>query len=333
VATVAIFGLAELGARTIEPDLPRVPKWADYILEAKVAQLDAIHATGQHTDVVFVGSSVTHGGVDVQRFLDETPNVATAYNAAINGFSPIAMRAWVDDVVYEAACPRVVVLAISPIDFNDAGPQQPTEAYLANRGRRERLGLLSLGERLEGVAEQHSALMRTRTLLRQPAYVYRHLRGELVPTFRVPFVHPQLGYSPIPPQAKYTELRNRAAVLTTELHYGGEQARALNGLIRELQGLGVQPVVVELPVLKREFFELVPDGSTGLLSFRQELRRVAARNDVPLVLTRDAVSTRTDFLDPMHLSAAGAAAVTSQLARDIDPIVAALPPAEGTCDR
>ncbi|MBT8194166.1 MAG: hypothetical protein HKO63_01235 [Acidimicrobiia bacterium] len=308
LVALLVIVAAEGGARVIESRInPQPHTWGHRDTDVKVSQMQALHHAGG-TDVVFLGSSAMNVAVDPATFIATSDQVSSAYNAALSSGSPILMERWAKEVVFPLLNPKVVVIGLTSLAFNDNGHTQEDayDRYLESPGRATYLGEASLADRIESGAHSWSALLRVRAELRQP-YT---LIDKLVEGDQSDQVLSDLGHDTRRMFTEYAvparfESDQRNLVLTDYV-LGGRQTAALRRLIDLATERDMEVYLVAMPVVEADYIPLHPNGT---LDHDQYLAAFDGLAEDDLVLTLNARELLGDvemFADPIHVNGQGA---------------------------
>lgn len=319
--------MAEGAARALGPYLPAPAWWPDRTTAVKVAQMERLSCA----DVVVAGNSMARDAFDPARFTSSDPTGRSAYNAALDAAGPTHLGRWLSEEVVPRLDPTLVVLAVSSADLNSgsraaASARQSYESSI--RGRPDSLG------RIQAFVMEHVALMRHRDALRRPeefsGAVERMLAGdridrrsrEQIPGLLGPrgqgLSRQQLTHDGDPNVERFVREQ-----LLAEYHIGADQLDTTAATIADLRQHGVEVALVVLPVTD-DYASLHPDGARDLREALDHLRDLASSAEVPMLDLHDLLDSDDTFADTHHVNAAGAAAVTDELAR-------ALPVTDARC--
>ena len=170
MAIVGALLLAELSARWVGPEIPRVAGSEERVY----IKADQLYGHGGHMDLVFLGASETAGGLLPGVVDKEVTGLSGAYNAALVGAPPSTNAIWFKRVVDPPVHPDVAVIGMLPmaasrIDVKADPAAKNVAAYQAAFDIIDPGGLGSIAWRLR----QRSALIRYRTELRQPVLLFK----------------------------------------------------------------------------------------------------------------------------------------------------------------
>jgi len=299
---LALIALAEVGLRLAEPHLPEPAQWPSAEAAAKLSQIGELSATGE-IDVIFVGSSVVAEGIDPLAYNDSSGRIA--YNAALSAASMRATELWVRDVVLQETDPSIVVIGVSGRDLNDNGISQ-TEFYerLTNSpGYIDRRKPANPLEHVESWFLQHSALVRLRPILRDPAAIVVAQNPGQPGSEDEPDIG-AFGSDVSATSGPYTDFGQwRMAWLARHLNdysIGNSETEALGRLIETLIAHDIEVLLVNMPVTA-DYVETLPDGRRDMQELDLILEDIASAAGVEY-LDASAQYEKTDFRDPAHLT-------------------------------
>ena len=128
--------------------------------------MDGLARQRGRAEVVFAGTSMMRdAALPAEMSICRGPG-STCYNASLSAGVPTVMEHWLLDVVVPTLRPRVVVLGLSSLDFNDRGPRQKEAIATYTRAPEIRDDVYARAAR---AAARVSYLVRYRAVLRQPA--------------------------------------------------------------------------------------------------------------------------------------------------------------------
>lgn len=303
IVIVAVLLFGEAGARILEPRLPALDSWGSSNLDDKIEAVLDLQGTG--LDVVFLGSSAVNRGFDANLFTDLTG--ATAFNAGVDASSPRLMEVLLEEVVLPTLDPDVVVIGLTSRAFNDNAltQQEILDRYLNSVGRAEFRDTTSIKQRLESVADQVSAFVRLRPLLRQPKQLIDAIRGKSI----TPPETTDPPYTIDPNWAQ--QMANRALA---DYQIGDLEMGALGRVVDALQADGVLVVLVDLPVVEDDWADLHPHGVADINAFHAALAAFASGRNIDLIDTREESWPIDQFRDPVHLNLVGQERLTRMVA-------------------
>ena len=304
----------EVGARLLDPYLPTPAQWPDAATATKVVQMD----TRECADVVFVGNSMARDAFDPAVFTAADPLSRTAYNASLDAASPAQLARWVPEEVVERLDPSTVVVALSSADLNDnaAAGQAALASYETSTGGRNDL----LGA-IQRQAADWSAIVRHRESLRDPEAVLDAVAAAADDTNAPrPSADGIEGVIGIDGQGlsrrdlEHTEQpatrRFVADQLLNDYALGPEQLEAAGDLLTRLDRVGVDVVLVALPVTD-DYVALHPGGEADYDEYRAAMADLAEAADVPF---HDLSGTTDSFADTHHLNGVGSQRVSEETA-------------------
>ncbi|MDP3713011.1 MAG: hypothetical protein Q8R60_11085 [Mycobacteriales bacterium] len=316
---VALALALELLARGLAKVVDEPLWWHDLVTQRKEAQLRRLARNGP-IDVIVIGTSMTLYGVDPDPLVRATG--LRCYNASIYRGVPSVSARWMTDVVLPVARPRLVLIEVAPLIVNDNSPlTSRLEEYLAAPAHR-----LSRGQRLRRRCEDRSYAVRHAGLVRRPRAFARALR-ELARRpgllgWRVPLeVEGRLG-----PLGQGTDLLERSyrngpkmrelirQQAQTDFNDGGVQSGALREMARSSRARGAQVVYLMLPVPTEMLDEMFVGGRTNWIAMKEDLRRLAAEEQVPLMDVTDDFEDSSYYADMVHLNGRGRDAFSQRVA-------------------
>lgn len=311
LVTFLVVLAAEAGARVLAPHLPQPDDWNQREAAQTYDQMRGLSAAGG-VDTVLLGSSVAAFGFEPDTYTEVTGK--TAYNAALPGSGMESIEAWTRDFVVPLLKPKRAIIALTSRDLNDNGPVQREhlQAYMTSEARRRALGLTTSAERIERFATDHSALVRLRRYLRQPAAIAKQFRGEDALVRQVALgAHGEARF----PEADYpfSEDPQRVAWEREALQNFAmsESIASLARLIAYLRARDIDVVLVDMPVVASTYMPYHPRGRADFDAYRGALERSGA----PVVtIDTDTWDVPANFVDVIHLNRAGARAFTRALA-------------------
>jgi hypothetical protein len=306
---------AEGVVRAVQPRLREPLVWSDSEMQSKVERIDEIDRSNARTSVLFLGSSMVNAAADpvlASRLIG--PGREPVFNGAFNGADARSLAFFTEHVALPRLRPRVVVIGASSVELNDNGITQDRFWDKLNDAPAARLaaGHGDVVERAEAWVEERSALVRYRTELRRPVTVLRGTSkkrasvsplgviGSLPEFHRRPYgIRPDFRF-----RTEQETYRNFAL--------GGDQLRALDGLVGVLRGRGVDVVIVNMPVTD-DALAMHPGGREDYERAARALETLARERDVRFVDMSSNFPSHDGFVDPLHLNAAGAKRFTERL--------------------
>lgn len=314
---LALLASAEGVVRAIEPRLREPLRWSSSEMESKVERMDAFVRAGRRASVVFLGSSMVNAGLDpvrAGRILGRPSELP--FNAAVNGADVRTLAVWAERVVLPRLRPRAVVLGISGLELNDNGITQQRfwDRFAASPAGAVVAGRTNVVERAATWVEERSALVRYRTTLRRPVTAVREgkqLGGVTATRLGVLTSMPEFHARSYGIGAEFR--RRTEDESYHDYAIGGLQLRALDRLATMLRARGVDLLLVSMPITS-DAVAMYPRGSSDHERFRREFAAFAERRDLPLEDPGAAFADHTAlFVDPLHLNAKGAAALTDRV--------------------
>ena len=314
VAAVAVLVLLEVGARFLAPHRPGRLIWDTEFSQTKAAQIHDLGAA----DVAFVGSSIVNAGVDGPTVTGAVPWLDTSYNAGLPATTPRTWEVWADDLVFSELCPDVLVLGVSIRDVNDHNPGADNRraAYSASAGRQELYGAAPGAASLEERVGDWSAFVRIRSRLREPGNVVLYFLTGRVASWPDPNLTPEGRYQGFDDDF-YTQDDQRDEDLRTgalaDFAMGGEEFDALARIIERGQTAGATVVVVEMPSMRTDLAELVPEGTFE--RFGGLVDGLAEEYGVPVWRFSELDDRADHFGDLYHLNGTGTTELSEMLGR------------------
>jgi hypothetical protein len=325
---VLVLTVAELGVRTIEPDLPAPASWGNPFADLKTEQLTERAAPGRGpTEVVLVGSSVVNAGLDPTRLASAAgePDLAV-YNAALPSFPPEQWPSWIVEVVQPTLGPSVVVLGVSIRDLNGTTADLVHESRFRDSvGFRRATGRAGGLERLDATVSERSALVRHRAALRRPGSVVARTRGEEVegwPRLEVDADGRYLGFddddSHRPRPDRLDGLRDG---ILRDFRAGGLRLDAVARVVDGLRDAGVEVALLRMPAMNDVLVdgEVVPRAEAA--RFDELLRDLAADRGLAFVDASELDDRPELFSDEYHLRARGVAELSDLVGRQLGPFL------------
>jgi hypothetical protein len=314
IALVVVFG-AELGLRVVERHFPEPMQWPSQEAASKVAQMEHLESeTG--IDVVLVGSSVVAEGIDPVAYSESAGEVA--YNAALSAASMRSTELWMADVVVPLTHPTAVVIGVTGRDLNDNGISQ-TEFYERLTSSPGYLDMRSPRNPVEEVEEwllEHSALIRLRPILRDPAAIAVELGFQNPDSDAESDVGP-LGSDMSYEGASYPRISDwRSLFLSRHLNsysVGDAEIDALTRMVSDLRRNGISVLLVNMPVTD-DYVGTLPDGERDMAELDLILSDLASATGSGYVDVSEEF-VRLDFRDPAHLTPRAASTLAIELAQ------------------
>jgi hypothetical protein len=313
---VAILAGSELAVRAVASRLDAPLVWLNREAQNKVTAMDALRQAKGGSAVVFVGSSMMNAAEDPALTTKLLGLKHPAFNAAIDGADIRSLEFWTLHVVVPRLRPRVVVIGVSSREFNDNGLNQRgfERKFFDSEAVRRLDGRLGTLARVEAWLDDHSDLLRYRTVLRRPAEARAVPRPTDVDALGVaasirPFQRRPYGFGKV--------FRRRITDLVlNDYAIGGVEVAALDRLVRGLDRLAIKVVLVEMPVTD-DVIPMHPRGQADYASFRRAFAAFVATHDVVSVDMRTPFPDTAEFVDPLHLDARG----SRQFTQDISGLI------------
>ncbi|HEU5082085.1 MAG TPA: hypothetical protein VFU14_02005 [Acidimicrobiales bacterium] len=284
--------VAEGAVRAAADRLPDPQRWSTPETQYKVDQIAG--RAGVRT--VAVGSSV----VDVA--LDPEALGPDAYNAALGAASIGMVDTFTRQVVVPRLDPEVVVVGVSSRELNRNAPEQRRiEAdFLDAPAVRELLATESTLDTAERVAGEVSALVRYRSVLRDPeSWLDPQPAWDDTVTSADGLY---LGFLEESYEAGPAVLRRLRRGPLHAFEVGDRQVATLRALLSDLRSQGRRVLLVATPVT-RDYVDLLPGGQADHERFTALAERVARRAGAEFV---DAgVWPERLMADPLHVNRAG----------------------------
>jgi hypothetical protein len=169
-AFLALVLVAEMAVRVVADQLPPPTAGDTEEIVRKHDQLDALTAAGRQPEVVFFGNSTIDAGVDPQAFTDASSSFDSAFNAALLGNTLDVPQRWVDGFVLDQTDPQVVVLGVTPLDVLE-GDRSEADAAIRAASFDVKFDEIEEGPAadLTRWANDTSYLVRYRSSLQEPA--------------------------------------------------------------------------------------------------------------------------------------------------------------------
>jgi hypothetical protein len=330
VVLVLLLSLAaaELGVRTIEPDLPAPASWGNPFADLKAEQLTERAAPGSGpTDVVLVGSSVVNAGLDPTRFAAAAgdPDLAV-YNAALPSFPAEQWPSWIVEVVQPTLRPSVVVIGVSIRDLNGTTADLVYERRFRDSvGFRRATGRAGGLERLDTSVSERSALVRHRAALRRPGSVVARTRGEEVegwPRLEVDADGRFLGFDDdTTHRVRPDRLDALREGVLRDFRAGGLRLDAVTRVVDQLRDAGVEVAVLRMPAMTDVLVdgEVVPRDEAA--RFDRLLHDLAAERGLAYVDASELDDRPELFSDEYHVRARGVSELSDLVGRELNGVL------------
>ena len=313
LAAVLALLAAELATRVAAPWLREPVVWENPEANAKWHQMiDLEHHGG--ADTVFVGSSLVGVGIDPAQYGTTRHSARPDYNAALLSSSLGEQAVWMQTFVVPFLHPATVVIGVSwrELNANDPSLDAADKVFPTALEVRHAEGRESTVEGVERFLRSASYLFRYREVLRDPMSMFD--RGALTPE------------SAMTAQGMTTAALDHnvgdtdAAVLTRAQQVVGRYALGesrlaqLASLLQWLQGHGIAPVILNMPMTPLGVGYL-PHGQVDYDAYSQRLRGLAGTLGVQYI--EGGVWPVEQFADPFHLNRSGAQHLTDLLATEV----------------
>jgi len=313
--------VVEIAARILSAGLPN-PEWNFAQTDRKVAEMEALRNEGG-AEIVFVGNSAVNSDI-ISDVIARDSNFDRVYNAGLDGSPGKLTQDWVTNVVEPLLGPDVVVIGLTSRDLNDGSRSNlsVTDSYVNSRGRSAFLGQETNGQKADRLFGDLFAIVKIRAFVRDPVSLITQYRDDIAEErLRVMDDFTRQEYSN---DTILIDRTRERALNDFEIGIAEDsQASAVIDTIKTLQSRGVDVVIVEMPYSGNDYIELHTNGQSDYDAYRATLEEIASTTGVPLIDgTRPDWSTDY-FEDFLHLNSAAANEFSSQLAAELDSILAA----------
>ncbi len=303
VALLVTLVSAEVGVRMLGGRLPDPSPWPSLESEVKATLVGTVSA---QIDVVLVGDSTMESGVDPARLRSRVG--IEAFNAAIPFSTPLAMEAWLEEVVLARLQPRVVVIGLGFDPAQTAADDDPLRRALdadEDGGVWEMLG-------------RYSELVRRRRQLRDWPETLRTVRALESNTWTAEGF--QTGYLRGTIRS-VNEVEDPARQASATM--SADNVAALSRLGRHLTEEGIAVVVVMEPVrCPNEACRVAVVTSP----YHRQVSAVARRLGVGFLDTNTRRWGPELFVDDLHLTAEGVQRFTDEVGRIVTSPMATVGP-------
>jgi len=314
LGALLVLVAAELGARAIEATDPPLVTWYDAATQQRVPMMD-----DRTADVAFVGTSIAWQGFVPATFTEADSAGRSAFNAGLAGAVPVVMEPWILNEVEPRLDPTVVVWGLSSFDFAPNYGETQRDAYAS--APETRTGALAWMDRN---ARRFSALIRLRTLLRQPSKLLgteaAETREDIADAARITGADGgRLDFT-----IDKGDLRGR--IVTARLKNFEPDAVDLDAVRRtalELEARGVELVLVQMPV-PTILIERHPNGPADYAKTGSTIRELGAELGVD-VIDFDGMFDDDAFVDFTHLDELSTHRLTVRLAAAMEHLERAPP--------
>ncbi len=322
VTLVAVLIVAELIARFLSAGLAD-PQWNFSQTDRKVAEMNAI-AKGGGVEIVFVGNSAVNSDI-ISGVITRDTDFEGVYNAALDGSPGVLTNDWTINVVEPLLDPDVVVIGLTSRDLNDGSRSnlRVTDGYLNSPGRALFLGQQTAGQKADRFFGELSALVRIRAFLRDPVSLITQYRDDIaeerlrgVDDFtKEPYFNDDILIN----RTRERALNDFSVDPTAA---PGTQAGAIVDLIERLQSRGAEVVIVEMPYSGMDYIALHTNGQSDYDAYHATLISIADRTGVALIDGTRPEWTTDYFEDFLHLNSAGANTFSTELAQQLEVVLA-----------
>ncbi len=296
IATVLVAG-AELGSRALLSGSARARGFPDEQIELKTTQLEELRHQGTRIDVLFVGSSPVHFGINTVEFEEAASGHrrVRAYNAAVNGPDFQGIRAIVEKYYLPHCDPKAIFIGLTPNDLN-VGSQ------VVARATQDLIGLAN-----HDIAP---ALYRVRLFDQRRRFARFLTTCGSRPLRRDETLRFHLGYEDFADR-EAVRAEWAAAGRLGNLRVDGPALDALAAFIQDQQSAGHICFLVNMP-MRNDFRRYISDQEYG--DYFSALETLAERGGASLLDLMDAgivdqaadVQEPGGFEDTVHLRAHGA---------------------------
>ncbi|NNF55492.1 MAG: hypothetical protein HKN03_13750 [Acidimicrobiales bacterium] len=311
VAALIVAGVAEGIARVAVAPGSEALRWHDYAVELKIDQMDAL---GSDPSLVVVGTSMAQQDL-VPSVLSAQLNLVSVYNAGINGGVPVVVEPWLLDQVMDRLNVSTVVWGLSALDISAAYGQATESAYRSALNTKD-----GASASVERTAASFSALVRNRTILREPSALAGVIanqrltdRGEA--ETNMGDRGERIDFRRVVAPSRQAEMRGRITPFVLDR----DDLAAIARTVDQLLAAGIAVVLVELPVPPR-FTDLYRSGPAEHELVHATVTALGAELDVPVVSVAEDF-TNNDFVDFTHLGEAAARRFSLQTAEALATLI------------
>jgi hypothetical protein len=303
VAAAVLVVIAELAVRAVSGSLPEPQLWSTPEIQYKVELIDE----SDGVEVALAGSSV----IDVS--VDPTELGRPAFNAALGAASIGMVADFTRDVAVPRLDPEVVVIGLTSRELNANSLEQAAieERFRDAPAVREAMGTESLVDLVARRASDLSALVRYRSVLRDPdtwlGQTDREWGSQITSDSGL-----YLGFLDSAYRFDEVNRRSLGRGALRDFEVGEEQVRAVRNLVEDLRADGIEVLLLATPVTD-DWVGLHPDGAADHDAFLQTIDQLADETGVPFV--EAGVWDDQLFADPLHVNRAGMERLTA-LVRD-----------------
>ena len=299
----------------------------DLLTQRKLDQMAALAASGS-LDTVFVGPSTVFFGID-PAVVDEAVGAGhRSYNAALNRGLPVLNEVWVREVVLPLLRPRLLVLGLSAVDFNDNETFGPTRLHDYRQAQLDREPLRLKMHRWG----RHLLLLRYLPFFASPRRLLGALRilvssrPVLRYTAAVTGLVDERGTGCECAARSYRNGPGLLEKLRTEVFVDyadrGRQREVNRQIIAEAHARGVRVAVVVMPFYREALTELMPVTGRDLAAVDDRTAELA-RAEGAAFAHPDVVRGPEHFADVVHLNGIGRALFSAALAHVVREVLQA----------
>jgi len=281
VVALAVVALFEVGLRLREDRLEVPREWYTNLAQNRIKAADLIREEGIPSDILFVGTSMAHMAVRVEVVEDRLVSVEQAHNAALPAAQTPVVGRWLLEAMIPRIRPSRVVWGVSSLDFNGNRLKPTIDRY--NSARASRPGWVGQVDR--GLGDL-MALSHNRVALRDPASLGALFGlGEWAEEEPGREVDPDRLLAPGNNRTERIEEfdkefeRIRTEVVN-DFSVGEREAGAFRSTIVELQRMGIEVVVILMPV-PDAYVAAHPDGEEDFAEFQEFVITEVAGLGVP----------------------------------------------------
>lgn len=313
---ILAIGSVEMGLHLFEKKLPEPVLWGSGETPVKIAQVEAMtEQEKRDINVLIIGPSHASIGISPQSMSDQPHNSGiSAYNGGLNGRTYSVVQFVLENVYLKELEPKVVVMTASPLILNENNlwmERNSQEFFSAPMPRSlkangiarkwnlwliENVFLYKYRKRETGLT---NGFLDSRQIV--DSYGYHEVKGTFDDQARDKLNNPEHPYQSI----------------MDSFDFGGPSADGFESILIELKKKAIPVVVINMP-FREEFIQISPTGRDDYQSYLEELAKLQElygfiyydyQTEVPL--------SDDHFKDVDHLNTAGAAIVSTRLARDL----------------
>jgi len=294
---VAVLIVMEAVARRVEATGAEALRWYDASTQLRIEQMEERGSA----DVVFAGTSMAWQGLVPSVWHSLDPAGRDAFNVGLAGGVPQVMEPWLLDEVQPRLQPQLVVWGLSSLDFATSYGDDNLRLY--EDALEARRGALA---RLEQISSRYSALVRYRSVLRDP-----NEWGEGRGFAEARRILGQDGERRDFEVDRSAARRRQIEARVTDFALDPADIEAIHRTVETLRSRGVEVAFVQMPVPAR-FAALHPNGARDVELAASAIRRLGDLLAVDVVDARGGY-TDSDFVDFTHLDEASAAELTTRV--------------------